>query len=53
MSSFGALGSAEINFSLLSSVQEGSKIYVQYGLIASLIFVIGLAYSLFCLKAGN
>jgi Na+/melibiose symporter-like transporter len=53
MSSFGALGSAYINFTLLNSIGEQSKIYVQYGLISSLILVIGLIYSLVCLKEGN
>ena len=53
MSSFGALASAEINFSLLSSVSDGSKIYVQYGVIASIIFILGMAYTLICLKPGN
>jgi MFS family permease len=53
MSSFGALGSAEINFSLLENVGSEQKIYVQYGLIASMILVIGLLYSLLCLKPGN
>jgi hypothetical protein len=53
MSSFGALGSAEINFSLLENVSSDEKIYVQYGVIATMIMVIGLLYSLFCLKPGN
>lgn len=53
MSSFGALGSAYINFTLLGNISEQSKIYVQYGLISSLILVIGLVYSCLCLKPGN
>ena len=53
MSSFGALGSAEINFSLLENVDSEKKIYVQYGVIATLILFIGLLYSLVCLKPGN
>jgi MFS family permease len=53
MSSLGALASAFINFSLLSQISESKKIYVQYGVISILILVIGLGYSLICLKKGN
>ena len=53
MSSFGALASAEINFSLLSNISDSSKIYVQYGVIASIILIVGLGYTLLCLKPGN
>lgn len=53
MSSLGALGSAFINFSILDKVEGESKIYVQYGVIATLILIIGVIYNRFCLKKGN
>lgn len=53
MSSLGALSSAEINFSVLNNVSSDQKIYIQYGIISSLILVIGLIYTLVCLKPGN
>ena len=53
MSSLGALASAFINFSLLSQISESKKIFVQYGVISILILVIGLGYSLICLKKGS
>lgn len=53
MSSLGALSSAFINFSLLNQVRDDMKINIQYGVIASLILVIGLVYTLVCLKKGN
>ena len=53
MSSFGALGSAFINFTLLNNITEDEKIYVQYGFISALIFVIGMGYTFICLKPGN
>jgi len=53
MSSIGALASAFINFSLLNQVGDNMKINIQYGVIASLILVIGLIYTLACLKKGS
>jgi Na+/melibiose symporter-like transporter len=53
MSSLGALSSAEINFSVLNNVSSDSKIYIQYGIISAMIIVIGLIYTLICLKPGN
>jgi len=53
MSSLGALSSAFLNFTLLSSIDSETKIYYQYGIISVLILVIGLTYSCFCLKGGN
>jgi hypothetical protein len=53
MSSCGALASAEINFSLLSNINDNSKIYVQYGVISIIILLVGLGYTLICLKSGN
>jgi MFS family permease len=53
MSSLGALSSAFINFSLLNQVRDDMKINIQYGVIASLILVIGLFYTLLCLKKGS
>ena len=53
MSSLGALASAEINFSILNNVDSDQKIYIQYGSISVLILLIGLSYTLVCLKAGN
>jgi len=53
MSSLGALSSAEINFSVLNNVSSDSKIFIQYGIISALIMLIGLAYTLVCLKPGN
>jgi hypothetical protein len=52
MSSLGAFVSAQINFSLLKSTLQ-SKIYVQYLVAAAITFVIGLSYSLICIKSGN
>ena len=53
MSSLGALASAEINFSILNNVDSDQKIYIQYGSISILILLIGLFYTLVCLKNGN
>ncbi len=53
MSSLGALTSAEINFTLLNNIDDEKKIYMQYGLISSIILVLGVGYTLVCLKAGN
>lgn len=53
MSSLGALTSAYINFTLLNNVSSDKKIFLQYGIISSIIIVIGLLYTGFCLKAGN
>lgn len=53
MSSLGALSSAEINFSVLKNISGDNKIYIQYGIISSLILLIGLGYTLICLKSGN
>ena len=52
MSSLGALASAYINFTLLDAVSQAHKIYVQYGVIAGLILVIGTLYTCLCLKPG-
>lgn len=53
MSSLGALASAELNFTILNDITSDRKIFLQYGVIAGLILVIGLAYSILCLKPGN
>jgi hypothetical protein len=53
MSSIGALSSAFINFTILDKIEATEKIYVQYGLISVLILIIGVCYSLICLKRGN
>ena len=53
MSSIGALGSAFLNFTILSKLQSEYKIYVQYITAAGLILGIGLFYTLYNLKRGN
>lgn len=53
MSSLGAVSSAFINFTILSSINIENKIYLQYGVISILILVIGIVYTFFCLKKGN
>lgn len=53
MSSFGALSSAFLNFTILSKLEVSSKIYVQYNTAAVLILIIGLFYTLYNLKPGN
>jgi MFS family permease len=53
MSSIGAVSSAFINFTILSSVDVNYKIYLQYGVISGIILVIGIAYTMLCLKNGN
>lgn len=53
MSSVGAVSSAFINFTILSSINLEDKIYLQYGVISTLVLVIGIAYTFFCLKRGN
>lgn len=53
MSSLGALASAEINFSILNNLTSDSKIYIQYGVISVIIFLLGLSYTLICIKPGN
>jgi MFS family permease len=53
MSSIGALSSAFLNFTILSKLDSEHKIYIQYGVAASLIFVLGLIYTLYNLKPGN
>ena len=53
MSSVGAVSSAFINFTILSSLDSHRKIYIQYGVIASLVLLIGITYTLVCLKKGN
>lgn len=53
MSSLGALASAEINFSILNNVSSENKIYIQYGVISTLVLLLGLSYTILCLKPGN
>jgi hypothetical protein len=53
MSSLGALASAEINFSILNNMTQDGKIYIQYGVISVIVLLLGLAYTLICLKPGN
>ena len=53
MSSCGALASAYLNFTLLNNVTSDKKIYLQYGIISIIIFILGLFYTIFCLKSGN
>lgn len=53
MSSVGAVSSAFINFTILSSVDSDKKIYLQYGVISVLILIIGMIYTLILLKKGN
>lgn len=53
MSSLGALASAEINFSILNNFSSDKKIYIQYGVISTIILVLGLFYTLVCIKPGN
>lgn len=53
MSSVGAVSSAFINFTILSSINIEKKINLQYGVISLLILIIGIFYTCFCLKKGN
>ena len=53
MSSCGAVSSAFINFTILSSVDSDKKINLQYGVISLLILIIGVIYTVFLLKRGN
>ena len=53
MSSCGAVSSAFINFTILSSVDSDKKINLQYGVISLLILIIGVVYTVFLLKRGN
>jgi MFS family permease len=53
MSSLGALSSAFINFTILSKLEEDHKIYYQYVVISLLILIIGISYTILCLKTGN
>ena len=53
MSSLGAVSSAFINFTILSSVDSSKKINLQYGVISLLILIIGVIYTVFLLKRGN
>lgn len=53
MSSLGALGSAELNFSILKYIDDEKRLYIQYGTISAIILVLGIFYTLVCLKAGN
>ena len=53
MSSVGAVSSAFINFTILSSIESDKKIYLQYGVISVLVLIIGIIYTLFLLKKGN
>lgn len=52
MSSLGALTSAEVNLNILKNTLK-SHIYVQYLTAGGITVIIGLFYSLFCLKKGN
>lgn len=55
MSSLGAVSSAFINFTILSSIDidKDKKINLQYGVISLLILLLGVIYTLVCLKRGN
>lgn len=53
MSSVGAVSSAFINFTILNNISLSNKIYVQYGVISAIILIIGVSYTLICLKKGN
>jgi len=53
MSSLGALASAYLNFTLLNNISGDQKIFVQYGVISTIIIALGLFYTSFCLKSGN
>ena len=53
MSSLGALFSAELNVTLLKNIDVNEKIKVQYLAAAGVTFVVGLLYTLICLKPGN
>jgi hypothetical protein len=53
MSSIGALTSAFINFTILSRIDASYKIHIQYGIAATLILILGIFYTSFCLKSGN
>lgn len=55
MSSLGAVSSAFINFTILSSIDidKDKKINLQYGVISLLILLLGVTYTLVCLKRGN
>ena len=53
MSSVGAVSSAFINFTILNNIDSHKKIYIQYGVISILILVIGITYTLVCLREGN
>jgi MFS family permease len=53
MSSLGAVCSAYINFTILKRIKEDDRIYYQYLVISLLILIIGISYTLICLKKGN
>jgi len=53
MSSLGALASAYLNFTVLNEAPDAEKIYLQYGVAATIALVLGLGYTIFCLKPGN
>lgn len=52
MSSLGALTSAEMSFNILKRTVD-DKIYIQYLTAATITFLVGISYSLICLKSGN
>lgn len=53
MSSLGALASAYLNFTVLNEAPNAEKIYLQYGVAATIALVLGLGYTIICLKPGN
>ena len=53
MSSLGAIGSAFLNFTILSKVESDLKLNLQYGTVSILILAIGLFYTTICVKPGT
>jgi len=53
MSSLGALASAYLNFTVLSEAPDAKKIYLQYGVASTIALILGIGYTILCLKPGN
>lgn len=53
MSSLGALASAYLNFTVLNEAHDAEKIFLQYGVASTIALLLGLTYTIVCLKPGN
>jgi len=53
MSSIGAVSSAFINFTILKNIEGKTKMHMQYGVVSMIILVVGILYTLICIKKGN